>query len=158
MNSPPPPLETPDGVESRAAIARHPIHPFLVVFPIASLVGALAADLAFLAGGDPFWARAAFILLGTGLLTGLLAGLVGAIDYAGIAEVRRLRAAHLHAGGNILALLLTAANMGVRLESRTAIEGAGLLLSIAVVLILGVTGWLGGELSYRHRIGVMPRR
>ena len=29
------------------------------------------------------------------------------------------------------------------------------MLSVLTVLLLGVTGWLGGELSYRHRIGVM---
>jgi uncharacterized membrane protein len=58
----------------------------------------------------------------------------------------------------VLALLLAAANLGVRLDDRTDIEGTGLLLSIVIVLILGVTGWLGGELSFRHRIGVIPRR
>ncbi len=58
----------------------------------------------------------------------------------------------------MLALLLAAANLGVRLDDRTDIEGTGLLLSIVIVLILGVTGWLGGELSFRHRIGVIPRR
>ena len=34
------------GVPSTAAIAGHPLHPIVVPFPIAYLVGALATDLA----------------------------------------------------------------------------------------------------------------
>jgi len=35
------------GVRSTASIAGHPLHPMLVPFPIAFLVGALASDLVF---------------------------------------------------------------------------------------------------------------
>jgi len=35
------------GVESTAAVFRHPIHPMLIPFPIASLIGALVTDIAF---------------------------------------------------------------------------------------------------------------
>jgi hypothetical protein len=52
------------GVSSTAAIAGHPIHPMLVVFPTGFLVGALGADLAFRGTGDPFRACGAVWLLG----------------------------------------------------------------------------------------------
>ena len=44
-------------VESVMAIARHPIHPMLVTFPIAFLTTVPLADLAYLLFSDPFWAR-----------------------------------------------------------------------------------------------------
>ena len=36
----------------------------------------------------------------------------------------------------------------------TAVVPEGLILSGVVVLLLGVSGWLGQSLVYRHRIGV----
>jgi uncharacterized membrane protein len=36
----------------------------------------------------------------------------------------------------------------------TAVIPVGLTLSIITMGIMGVTGWLGGEMSYRHGIGV----
>jgi uncharacterized membrane protein len=44
---------------SRAAIGGHPLHPMVVPFPIAFLVGTLVVDIVFSATSDPFWARAA---------------------------------------------------------------------------------------------------
>ncbi|MBX6368656.1 MAG: hypothetical protein IRZ04_11785, partial [Rhodospirillales bacterium] len=66
-----------DAKPSRAAIAGHPIHPMLVPFPIAFLVGALVVDLAFASTGDPFWARAGFWLLLAGIVTGAAAAVFG---------------------------------------------------------------------------------
>lgn len=145
------------GIESTAAVARHPIHPFLVVFPIASLVGALMTDLAWLGTNDLFWPRASWWLLITGLVTGLLAGVAGAIDYFSSAGVRRIPSATVHAVGNVVALVLVAVNLGVRLETFTDVEGTGVILSAVTVGLLGVTGWLGGELSFRHGVGMMAR-
>lgn len=145
------------GVESRAAIAGHPIHPFLVVFPIASLVGVLLTDLAWLATNDLFWPRASWWLLVTGLVTGLLAGVVGGVDYAASEAIRRLPAATVHAVGNVVALVLVAVNLGVRLENFTDVAGMGVVLSAITVGILAVTGWLGGELSFRHGVGMVAR-
>ena len=41
-------------------------------FPIAALTGAFLADLQFLRTADPFWARGALWLVGTGLASGSL--------------------------------------------------------------------------------------
>jgi len=48
----------------------------------------------------------------------------------------------------------------VAARARDAERGAlpvGLMLSLASGSLLLVTGWLGGELVYRHRIGLSPR-
>jgi uncharacterized membrane protein len=147
------------GVESNAAIFRHPIHPMLIPFPIAALVGALVTDIVFSSTGNGFWATASFWLLGAGVVTGIVAAVPGMIDYASIAQVRRLTSAHVHAGGNVVALGLAFINLAMRWDNPAAGPGAsGIFLSALVVALIGVTGWIGGELSYRHRIGVMADR
>jgi uncharacterized membrane protein len=142
-------------VPSVAAIAGHPLHPMLVPLPIGAFTFALAADVAYAATRDPFWARASSVLLGAGIATGLAAGALGATDFTGREQVRSHQEAWLHAGGNLAALGLA----GVSLAARRAnpernVVPLGLGLSVLTGSILMVTGWLGGELSYRHRIGV----
>jgi uncharacterized membrane protein len=144
------------GVPSTASILGHPIHPMLVPFPIAFLVGAFASDLAFWGTADPFWARASVWLVGAGLATGALAALAGLTDFLTIQRVRSLSAAWMHFLGNGAALLLSLWNLLHRLGDPAAgVLPSGLILSLVVVAILLVTGWLGGELAYRHRIGMI---
>ncbi len=144
------------GIESTAAVLHHPIHPMLIPFPIASLVGALVTDVVFWISANPFWAQVSFWLLAAGIVTGLVAAVPGMVDYAAIKEVRRLPSAHVHAAGNVTAVVLAGINLSLRWTDVAAgARGWGLLLSLVTVALLGVTGWLGGELSYRHRIGVI---
>lgn len=144
-------------VPSTAAIAGHPLHPMLVPFPIAFLVGALASDLAFWWTADPFWARASLWLAGAGLVTGVVAAVAGLTDFLGDSRVRSYAAAWVHFGGNAAVLLLTLCSVLIRLgDPAGAVLPIGLILSLVVAGMLMLTGWLGGELSYRHRIGVIP--
>jgi uncharacterized membrane protein len=145
-----------DAIPSRASIGGHPIHPMLVPFPIAFLVGALAVDIVFAATSDPFWARAGFWLLAAGIVTAAVAAVVGLVDFLSIARVRTLNAAWMHFLGNGAAVLLSIWNLAHRWDDAAAgAIGLGIVLSAVVVAILLVTGWLGGELAYRYRIGVM---
>jgi len=147
-----------EGVPSTAAIGGHPLHPVLVTFPIAFLIGGLASDLAYWRTDDTFWARASLWLIATGVVTGLFAAIFGFIDFA---TIRRARSAvgWTHFLGNLTAVLLSALNVWLRLGN---VEGAimpwGLGLSVLVGLILLVTGWLGGELTFRYKIGMVEGR
>jgi uncharacterized membrane protein len=148
-----------DAIPSTASMDGHPFHPALVPFPIAFLIGALLADLAFWGSGDEFWARAAAWLVGAGLVGGAVAALAGLTDYFGDARVRALTKAKHHFIGNATVLVLALISLILRL-SQGAAEGAlpwGLVLSVVIALILSYTGWLGGELAFRHRVGVIPR-
>lgn len=145
----------PAGSGTVAAIGRHPLHPLLVPLPIGFLVGALVADIAFAASADAFWMRAAFWLLIGGVITGLLAGLAGIIELLGVPRARAMTSAWIHGLGNVVALVLALVNVILRWNDPVAPAGAtGLVLSLVVVAILVVTGWIGGELSYRHGVGV----
>jgi uncharacterized membrane protein len=144
------------GVRSTAAIAGHPLHPMLVPLPIGLLVGALAGDLAFRGTGDAFWARASLWLIAAGLVTGAIAAIADLIDFLTIERVRRLAAGWVHFLGNAAALLLSLWNLLHRLDDPAgAVMPGGILLSLAVVAIFLVTGWLGGELAFRYKVGII---
>lgn len=138
---------------STAAIAGHPLHPMIVPLPIGLLSAATASDIGYAITGDPFWARASRWLLRGGLVTGLLAALLGATDFATVRRARRPEG-YAHATGNVLVVALSAASLALRRETRSRVPPLAMLLSGLAGLLLVVTGWLGGELSYRHRIGV----
>jgi uncharacterized membrane protein len=149
----------PDAVPSTAAIAGHPIHPMLVPLPIASLVGVVVTDLAYLSTTNPFWAEASRWLLLAGIVTGVLAAVFGLIDFLTISYVKDHRFAWFHFAGNGVALALSAVNLLSRpSQTQDGFSTGSFILSLVVLVILVGTGWLGGELSYRYRVGVMVRK
>ena len=149
-----------DNPKSTAVIAGHPVHPMLVPFPIATLVGAFVADLLYLAYGDPGFADASKWLIGFGIGTALLAAVFGLIDFMGDDRIRGLGHALQHLIANVSAVVVSIINFAIRLGDETAnVESLGVYLSGAVVLILIFSGWRGGDLVYVHRVGVnQPRR
>ena len=141
-------------VPSAAAIKGHPLHPMLVPFPIAFLVGTLVTDLANRFTSDAFWAQASYWLAVAGLATGVLAALMGLIDFLRRRKIRALSIAWFHFLGNGVALVLTFVNISIRIPDPSApVSAAALALSVIVTGVLLVTGWLGGEMVFRHRIG-----
>jgi uncharacterized membrane protein len=141
--------------KSTAQIAGHPFHPMLVVFPIAFFVGTLVTDIAYRATGDAFWARVSFWLLAAGLVMGALAALAGFTDFVGDRLIRASSTAWVHMLGNVTAVVLSLVNFWFRYhDGDTADYPLVLWFSVIVVLIFVVTGWLGGELVFKHRVGV----
>ncbi len=144
------------GVTSTAAIAKHPIHPMLVPMPIGLLTAAAATDVGYWLTGDRFWARASRWLIGGGIATGGSAALFGLTDFLTLRRPRERPEGWIHGGGNMLALAISAVSLRLRLaDEERAIVPWGITLSALTAMILAVTGWLGGELSYRHKIGVI---
>jgi uncharacterized membrane protein len=141
--------------KSTASIAGHPLHPMLIPFPIAFFVAAFVCDLAFWRTGVSFWSSVSLWLLGAGLVMAALAALLGLIDVLNEPRIRALNDAWLHAGGNVLAVLIELYNWYLRYTSgEAAIVPTGLLLSLIVVCILLFTGWKGWKLVYLHHVGV----
>lgn len=147
----------PAGTGSVAAIAGHPMHPMVVPLPIGALVLALAADIAYFVTENPFWAEGAKWLLLAVLVTGALAAILGIIDLVSLARARRMIIALAHGGGNAVMLAITLANYLTRPEQAAGEPMiGGFILTVLAVALSMVTGWLGGELSFRDGIGVSP--
>lgn len=133
----------------------HPLHPAVVHFPIALLLSATAADLAWIAGVSHDTHFAA-VLMAAGLAMGLVAMGAGLIDLIKLAEPlfpHALR--HVTAVGT--AWLGYAVALYLRRDSLFGPAdpgGATLVASIASALILSVGGWLGGRLVYTFGAGV----
>jgi uncharacterized membrane protein len=139
---------------SKAAIGGHPLHPAVVPFPIAFLVGALVTDIVNLNTLEAFWSQASYWLLVAGLATGVLAAVLGLIDFLARPRVRSLGVAWLHFMGNGTALLVTVANVALRAGDPAApVSTLGLTLSAIVAVLLAATGWAGGEMVFRHGVG-----
>lgn len=146
-----------DFPKSTARIAGHPIHPMLVPFPIAFLVGALLTDIAYVMWG---WAPFAYFstwLIATGIVSALLAALAGFTDFLGERRIRGLKVAWYHMIGNLTAVALSVVNLLVHnRDGAAAVIPTGITLSALVTLLLVFNGWMGGHLVYRHGVSVLP--
>lgn len=142
------------GVAARVAVRGHPVHPALIPFPLAFLTTALVTDLVFWRTQSPLWAGCSFWLLIAGVAIGIVAAGAGLVDFVSVPRARQHAAGWIHALGNATVLLLATINLLLRWNDQTRIVPWGLVLSASVALLLGVTGWFGGELVFRHMIGV----
>src|SRR4051794_6281211 len=143
---------------STARIGGHPIHPMLVPVPVACFVGTLLTDLVYWKTAEMMWADFSAWLLFAGLVMGLLAALVGLIDFLSNRLIRALAPAWLHMAGNFVVLVLAFFNALVHSrDAWTSVVPTGLVLSALTVTVLLFTGWMGWTMVYRHRVGVSNR-
>ena len=147
------------GVATTAKIAGHPIHPMLVPFPIALLIGTFVSDLVFWSTADTFWARGSFWLLAAALVMSALAALAGFADFFGNSRIRKMGDAWQHMIANLAAVVVALINFVMRWgpDPSQGVLPWGLLLSAVVVLLLLFSGWKGGALVYEHRVGMQPQ-
>jgi uncharacterized membrane protein len=140
-----------------ASIARHPIHPILVAFPIGLWVFSVAADLIYHLGwGRAVWADVAFYAVGAGIVGALLAAVPGFIDFLSITDARVRTIGLYHMVANLTAVLIFAVSFWLRWIGTVGFLPAGVGMIGLVVLAFG--GWLGGELVFVHSMGVKPPR
>ncbi|MFY0664845.1 MAG: DUF2231 domain-containing protein [Natronospirillum sp.] len=142
-------------IASRMSIKGHPIHPVLIHFPVAALLGLVCTDLAYLWTGDFFWARASIWLVGIGALGGWVSGTVGLIDLLIVPRIRRLITAGCHAILAVMLLSLASLNWLLRLGDPAAVVWPwGLYLSLLTAGVIALTSFLGGKLVYEFAVGV----
>lgn len=141
-------------IPSTAAIYSHPVHPMLVTFPIAFLLGALLADIVYLWTDDTFWAEGAFWLIAGGAAGGLAAALAGMTDFLTVPKIRDKIRSWSHFLAGITVLAFASCNLVLRWpDPETAVLPWGLFLSGITVVMLAFTGYLGGKLVFHELVG-----
>jgi uncharacterized membrane protein len=137
---------------SGARIAKHPIHPMLVVFPLGLWVAALVCDILYAFTANPAWRTVAFWNIGLGVVGALLAAVPGFVDWLGMTG-RAGKLATYHMLLNLGAVVLFAVNWFIRTRLTTDSPWPLVLTTVGVIGVF-VSGWLGGELVYVERVGV----
>ena len=142
-------------MEARARIAGHPIHPILIPLPIGLWVFSLVADIVYRAGGPPVWDDVAFYTLGGGIVGALLAAVPGFVDFSALHRSRARQLATVHMALNLTIVVLQAVSFWLRTE---VLPGAAspFVLSLISVTMLGVSGWIGGEMVYGQGVAIDP--
>jgi uncharacterized membrane protein len=138
---------------STAKIGDHPIHPMLIPFPIVCFILTFVADIIYMQNLSPGWATATHWLLGIGLAFAALAAAAGLTDFFGDKRIQGADAIK-HMLANVTAVVLELVNLLLRLNNPGFISSTGVYISGIVVLILIYSGWKGGDLVFRHGMGV----
>ncbi|HEY7945172.1 MAG TPA: DUF2231 domain-containing protein [Casimicrobiaceae bacterium] len=137
-----------------ASVAGHPLHAMLIVFPAGLLIFSLICDLISLGSANPAtWATVAQYTMVGGFIGALVAAVPGLIDLLSLSDPRVKKIALTHMSINLVVVALFAINIWLRLNG-AGNTGTPLILSIVAILILAVSGWLGGEMVHRYGVGV----
>jgi uncharacterized membrane protein len=136
----------------------HPLHPALVHLPTGLWPAALVFDLLSQAGLGNVMVQLSFFCIALGLLAALAAVPAGIFDWS---EIKKEKTAWKigvwHMALNLLAALLFAANLGLRIgtfQTGSVVPMPAVVLSAIGVFLVMVSGYLGGQMVYSHGIGV----
>src|SRR3954454_24407820 len=139
-------------MESRVKVLGHPLHPILIPFPLGLLITSLVFDIVYLLTNNPVFWVVAFWMIAAGVIGGLLAAVPGLLDWLAIPSGTRARSIGLwHLVSNVAAIGLFVVSWLIRTGGPGVIS---IILSLLGVLLLGLGGWLGGELVDRMGVGV----
>jgi nitrite reductase/ring-hydroxylating ferredoxin subunit/uncharacterized membrane protein len=140
-------------MKSTAHIKSHPLHPILIVFPIAFLTGTLLFDLlAVICDYDGFWITGRYLNM-AGVISGLIAAIPGCIDllFTVPPDSSAMKRGVQHALINVLVISIFA----VLLFCRKAEPAAWIpMVEFLAVGLMTLAGWMGGTLVHRNQIGV----
>lgn len=142
-------------MESKVKLLGHPVHPMLIPFPLGLLGTAVLFDIIAMFNDSDGLARAAWYMIGAGIIAGLLAAVFGAIDWSAIPSgTRAKRIGAAHGLGNVIIVVVFAVAWLLRRDDAT--NPSGLVVTLEILGLLGalVTGWLGGEMVDRLGVGV----
>jgi nitrite reductase/ring-hydroxylating ferredoxin subunit/uncharacterized membrane protein len=144
-------------MRSKAHYKGHPIHPALIPFPFAFIVGGFVFDLFAVLFDAPAWWLTGGHLAAAGVITALAAAVPGVIDYIYTVppDSTGKQRATRHMIVNLSAVSLTSIAWIVRQGSDRAV--IVLALEAVAVVLLAAGGWMGGVLVSRNQISVDHR-
>jgi uncharacterized membrane protein len=135
----------------------HPFHPILVTIPIGAWVAGLIFDLAAVFGdNDSVFLEGAQWLIAIGIIGAVLAAVFGLMDFSTLTKgTGAHRTGLIHMTLNLTVVVLFVLSFIVRAAGGLDdVSVWGMVLSIAGLAILTVSGWLGGKLAYHYGVRV----
>lgn len=128
----------------------HPLHPILTDIPIGAWTIAMMCDLVAAQRGSEEAARMADTLMAIGAVAAVPTAIAGVADYSAIDE-SAITTATAHGLLNSAGLVLNLVSIRDRAAGN---RGRGVMLSTVAFALVNLSGWLGGEMVYRKRVGV----
>ena len=138
----------------------HPLHATIVHFPLGLLGSAPLWDGLGLAGIAGPWWTIGYWVVAVGLVLAVLAAVAGLVDFLRAVEGPARATGTWHLFANVAALAAFAIGWLLRDGPVPAEERRVAILALDAVglLLLGIGGWLGGELVFRHGVGRRTER
>jgi uncharacterized membrane protein len=141
----------------KTTLARHPLHPMLIVGPAGLLPFSFVMDLMHRSTGKQSYNHAAYHSMSAGMTTALAAGAAGAVDYMSIAEDSPTkRTGTTHGVMNIALVALYGLNLAMRRKEEPP-SGVCVALSAIGTAGLLASAWFGGHMVYEHGMRVKGR-
>ncbi|CAN5720792.1 DUF2231 domain-containing protein [soil metagenome] len=148
-------------MSSKASIAGHPVHPMLISFPLALWTTSFVADGIYYLWHNSSLLLISKFLLAAGCLGAIAAAIPGIIDWSAIRNSKVKGIANWHALLNVVALIIFGTSLFLRMKVGAPWVNYSLkipfLLSLGGVILISISGWLGGALSFEHGVGVAPQ-
>jgi len=137
-----------------ANIAGRPIHPMLVTIPIGLWVFSFVTDLIGLRSAMPeTWHAVAYWTMIGGIVGALVAAVPGLIDLLSLKDAALKKTALTHMAINLTVVALYVVNVYLRYRDPQSLS-VPFTLSLIAILMLLVSGWLGGKMVYVGGVGV----
>ncbi len=143
-------------MQSRVRALGHPVHPMLVMFPVALFVTAFIFDVIALFSDNGTYSQVGFWCITVGLIGAVLAALTGAADWSKIPANTRAKSIGIRHGLlNSVVLVLFLISWTLRIDTdEHRVSAVLVMVELVAIGLAGAAAWLGGELVDRLGIGV----
>ncbi|HEX3650763.1 MAG TPA: DUF2231 domain-containing protein [Pseudonocardiaceae bacterium] len=137
----------------------HPFHPILVGVPIGAWVTSLVFDIASEFVRSPgFLNQGSVWLIAVGVIGAVVAAMIGFLDLMAIPTgTVAFRTGLIHMTLNLLVTVAYVGNFFWRQSSYgqpVGVAAGPLILSVISLVVLAVSGYLGGKLAFRYGVRV----
>ena len=135
---------------------KHPIHPILVHFPIATWFISTLGDIASLFTNEQIgWVAGVLLVIGT--ITALFAMITGLVELGKIDQQSpAMKIANQHMILMMISWSFYATSLFLRLDEASLGQPGviAIIMSVIGFVFLCIAGWLGGKLVYEHGVGL----
>ena len=142
-------------MKSKANFKSHPIHPILIVFPIAFFTGAFLFDILKLITDNVSFETTSGYMILAGIISGFMAAIPGIIDYFFTVPPKSSAKKRATQHGLINTSMLIIFIIVYILRQKPGIPTWLIIgLEFTGIVLMMIAGWMGGTLVHRNQIGV----